>query len=199
MRKIDQPSVTYYDLHANAFDEDTGEVSITELHQLFLKYLKPGARILDLGCGSGRDSLAFMNSGYHVTAMDGSEEMCKIASAKTGLSIEHRLFHQLSEKERFDGIWACASLLHVPMEELPDLFDKIRDALKSGGCFYSSYKYGSFEGIRNDRYFTDMDEDRAGSLLEQIGNFKLLEMTTTSDVRQGRSEEKWLNLLLKKE
>lgn len=104
MRKIDQPSVVYYDFHANAFVEDTGEVSITELHQMFLKYLKPGADILDLGCGSGRDSLAFMNSGYHVAAMDGSCEMCKIASAKNGLSLEHRPFHQRNVNEPFDGV-----------------------------------------------------------------------------------------------
>ena len=108
------------------------------------------------------------------------------------------LFQELDEKEKYDGIWACASILHLKRDELPDVFMKMCRALKRGGVLYVSFKYGDFEGERNGRYFTDMTEETAGELLENVPELKIKERWVTGDVRAGRGTEKWLNMILRK-
>ena len=122
----------------------------------FLAKLHKGAFILDFGCGSGRDTKYFLENGFAVEAMDGSGELCKIAREYTGIEVKHMLFQELQKIEKYDAVWACSSILHLPYAELVAVMKKIVLALKEKGVFYTSFKYGSFEGMRNGRYFIDL-------------------------------------------
>jgi len=191
-------TLQYYNANAKEFVEGTLNADVSGLYAFFQKYVKPGAAILDLGCGSGRDSLYFLSQGYQVCALDGSEELCKIATERLGQPVERKLFQDIDDVDRFDGIWACSSLLHVPYEELPAILDKLHTALKAKGYLYLSAKYGTFSGQRNGRYFTDLDEARLEDLLQKAKGFRIVETHITADVRPGREDEKWLNAILQK-
>lgn len=164
----------------------------------FLSKLETGAYILDFGCGSGRDTKYFLEQGYRVDAIDGSAELCKLASEFTGIEVKHMYFQELSEEVKYDGIWACSSILHLNLSALEDVMKKMTIAVKSNGIIYTSFKYDIFSGERNGRYFTDMTEDTFGKLLQKIPELEIEEQWITSDVRPGRGEEQWLNLILRK-
>ena len=133
-----------------------------------------------------------------VDATDGSLELCKAASEYTGINVKHMLFQELNEKEKYDGIWACASVLHVKKEELPDIIRKMSFATKTNGIIYLSFKYGDFEGERNGRHFTDMTEISMAKLLLDFPELKVEKQWITGDVREGRGDERWLNMILRK-
>lgn len=191
-------SIDYYNKNAKKFTEETLKVEFQEKHHMLLKYLKEGSHILDLGCGSGRDSNAFMARGYRVTSLDGSVEMCKIASKFLGQEVICKGFSELDYVDEFDAVWACASLLHLTSHEVKKTFTRIAKALKQQGYIYVSFKYGKFEGERNGRYFTDLTEESLTTLLEDKKMLTVVEMVITSDVRKGREGEKWLNAIIKK-
>ena len=191
-------TLSYYNTNAKEFTESTVNVDFAETQNKFLSKVGARASILDFGCGSGRDTKYFLEKGYLVDAIDGSEELCKIASEYTGITVQKMFFQDLQEVKKYDAIWACSSILHLPYQELVDVMKKIAEALKDGGLLYTSFKYGEFEGIRNGRYFTDMTEEKLAKLLEDVEDFVLEETWITSDVRKGRGEEKWLNLFLRK-
>lgn len=190
-------TIDYYNQNANVFVKGTVSVDFKETQEKFIRQLA-GKRILDFGCGSGRDTKYFLEEGFDVTAIDGSEEICKSASEYTGIQVKQMLFQELNEKGKYDGIWACASILHLPKLELKPVLYKMIDALDSEGIIYTSFKFGNFEGERNGRYFTYFTLDDFSKFVEEIKNIKIEESWITSDVRPGREEEKWLNLILKK-
>lgn len=193
-------TLDYYNQNAKKFITGTISVDFGIVQNRFLDKLHPGAEILDYGCGSGRDTKYFLNQGYKVTAIDGSQKLCKLASEYTGIQVKHMLFQDLDEKEAYDGIWACSSILHVPANELQDIIKKMANALRAHGIIYTSFKYGTFEGERNGRYFTDMTEETFAKLIQDMDELvEIEEQWITSDVRPGRGEEKWLNLILRKE
>ena len=140
----------------------------------------------------------FLEQGYQVTAIDGSIELCKAASRYTGIPVKHMLFQELNESERYDGIWACSSILHLPLPELEEVFQRMTAALKGHGIIYTSFKYGTYEGERNGRYFTDMTEGKFSDFLQNIKGLEIEEQWVSSDVRPGRGDEKWLNIILRK-
>lgn len=191
-------TLAYYNTNAQTFTESTVNVDFSDTQSKFLNKLDFGASILDFGCGSGRDTKYFLEKGYVVEAIDGSEELCRIASDYAGIKVKNMLFEDLQEVERYDAIWACSSILHLSYVELVDVMKKMVIALKDKGLIYISFKYGTFEGIRNGRYFIDMTEDRLEKLLCDVGGITIEETWVTSDVRPERSEEKWLNLFLRK-
>ncbi len=192
-------TINYYNQNAVRFTVETVQVNFESTQKRFVGKLPAGAAILDFGCGSGRDTKYFLSQGYQVDAVDGSAELCRLAGEYTGVNVKNMLFHELAEVERYDGIWACSSILHLPPEELADVMRKMVIALKYNGIIYASFKYGTFAGERNGRYFTDMTEDAFADFIKQIKNIKIEEQWITSDVRPERSEEKWLNLILRKE
>lgn len=151
-------TLQYYNSKAHEFVNNTVNVNFTDTQNQFLKYLPKNGIILDFGCGSGRDTKYFKDKGYQVDAIDGSEELCKIASEYCGITVNCMLFQELKEKEKYDGIWACSSILHLPKTELVNIFVKMKNALKRNGIIYTSFKYGDFEGMRNGRYFSDFTE-----------------------------------------
>ena len=191
-------TLTYYNQNAQSFITNTVSVDFTATQTRFTTHLPQGATILDFGCGSGRDTKYFLSQGYQVEAIDGSEELCKLASEYTGIPIKRMLFQELDAEEQYDGIWACSSILHLPLEELKPVLEKMAKALKPQGIIYTSFKYGDFAGERNGRYFTDMTETSFAALIQDITAFKTEEQWITSDVRPGRGEEKWLNVILRK-
>jgi len=191
-------TITYYNQNAQSFTAATISVDFTATQTRFTGYLSQGATILDFGCGSGRDTKHFLNQGFRVEAIDGSEELCKLASEYTGIPVKRMLFQELGAVEQYDGIWACSSILHLPAEELKSVLGKMAMAVKPQGIIYISFKYGNFAGERNGRYFTDMTESSFAALMQDIAALTTEEQWITSDVRLGRGEEKWLNVILRK-
>lgn len=191
-------TIKYYNENAGEFVFNTVGANMEYHQKRFCEWLPKGGLILDFGCGSGRDTKYFMSQGYRVEALDGSEELCRMASGFTGIEVQHRYFYELDEEDRYDGIWACSSILHLPIDELKEVFPKMAKALGNQGVVYASFKYGEFEGERNERYFTDLNEERLHRLADEAGVFIVEETWITPDVRSGREEEKWLNIILKK-
>ena len=191
-------TLDYYNQNAQSFAAGTISVDFHETQDRFLKLLDKGSLVLDFGCGSGRDTRYFLEHGMYVEATDGSEELCRIASDYAGIPVKQMLFQELKETEKYDGIWACSSILHLPKQELKVVLMKMADALKEQGIIYTSFKYGDFEGKRNGRYFTDFTEDTFRDFVADITGIQIEEVWITGDVRQGRNEERWLNLIIRK-
>jgi len=191
-------TLDYYDQNAADFIARTIDTDLSALYAPFLALLKPGASILDLGCGSGRDSKYFIEHGYTVEAVDGSCELCKIASKYIGQPVRQLLFQDLDYIGAFDAVWANASLLHVPSHALPDILRKISDALKPNGILFASFKHGNFSGERDGRMFTDLTEQDLIQIAEDASGFEIVYTLVTQDARPGRSDEKWLNAILRR-
>lgn len=188
-------SIAYYDQHARAFADSTLSVDMQPLYQHFLPLLPPGGHIVDAGCGSGRDSHFFMAAGFRVTAFDGSKELAALASHYIGHAVAVCRFEQFQASEPVDGIWACASLLHVPLADLPAVMGHLAVQLRAGGHFYCSFKYGRGTLARDGRTFTQLDEDALYALLSELP-LVAIDVWQTTDLRPGRAEERWLNAVL---
>ena len=189
--------MNYYDLNAQEFFDNTINADMDQHYAKFLSKIPINGKILDAGCGSGRDALNFKKLGFTVVAIDGSKEMCKLASNHIGEEVLHMQFQDINFNNYFDGIWASASLLHVPSDEIEIVLSHLKKSLKENGILYASFKYGNFEGERNGRYFNDLTKTTAIKLFE-ILNFKVIETWITHDVRKNRENEKWVNILVKK-
>lgn len=191
-------TLDYYNENAGDYINSTRNVEFTGMQDRFLGFLKQGGNVLDFGCGSGRDTKYFLEKGFQVDAVDGAIEFVKLASEYTGIQVKQMLFQELDADGIYDGIWACSSILHLPGKELEDVLGKMARALVSHGIVYTSFKYGDWEGERNGRYFTDMTEEKMKRMLDKTDAFLIEDMWVTSDVRPGREEENWLNLILRK-
>ena len=163
-------STEFYNINAKDFYERTVSLDIKNLYEPFLERIEKGAHILDAGCGSGRDTKYFLDQGYKVTAFDASSEMAQLASALTGEPIKTQKFQEMTEEKIYDGIWACASLLHVPLEDLQETMQVMNRSLKQGATFYASFKLGSIERQKDGRHFTDLNEDMLKTIINKIDN-----------------------------
>lgn len=195
---MDKLTARYYDKSANSYFNTTVNADVKELYEHFLKYVPNGAKILDLGCGSGRDTKAFLDLGYEVDAVDGSKELARLASDYTGIHVKCMDFNQLNEHCIYDAVWACASLLHVASHELPYILEHIRVSLKAKGVVYISFKHGDFEGVRDGRYYTDMTHERFAEVLNKSSGFSIIEEWYSDDVRNENSTV-WFNVILRKD
>ena len=191
-------TLQYYERDPEKFVSGTLAADMSDTRARFCNSLPAKAFILDFGCGSGRDAKAFLEAGYRVDATDGSGELCAKASEYTGLCVKKMLFTELDAYDQYDGIWACASILHLPKKELVDVLGKIEAALKKGGVLYTSFKYGEYEGIRAGRYFTDFTEESLNTFWKTATTMQIFDQWITQDVRPGREEEKWINLLARR-
>jgi len=189
-------AVDFYTRESERYFQSTHTVDMEPLRARFLHRVGPEGRLLDAGCGSGRDTKAFLAQGYEVEAFDASPEMADLARVHTGIAIRVSSFLELVDVHRFDGIWACASLLHVKPSQQPEALARLHRALKPGGVLYASYKLGS--GERTDaqgRHFTDADQDRLSQWVRDLQDAQLVDTWITGDARPGHSEQ-WLNALI---
>jgi SAM-dependent methyltransferase len=187
-------SIAYYDRQGGVFFAGSVGADMGEARARFLAHLPSPAQILDGGCGSGRDALAFAQAGHAVTAFDGSAEMVRLARDHTGLPVARMTFDQVKWTDRFDGIWTCASLLHVPRAELPAILGKLARALKPGGAWMASFKRGTTERQVEDRSFTDMTEPMLADALTEQG-LVVAELWSEADVRPGKAEDYWTSAI----
>uniref|UniRef100_Q01TQ4 Methyltransferase type 11 n=1 Tax=Solibacter usitatus (strain Ellin6076) TaxID=234267 RepID=Q01TQ4_SOLUE len=197
--KYSASTAAYYDAHAAEFCESTVSVDMRMLYGPFLTEIPAGGRILDAGCGSGRDSLAFARMGYQVVAIDASSEMVNATRRLTGLEARQLPFDALEFDNEFDGIWACASLLHIARQDLDAVLARLTKALRPGGVFYLSFKYGDAERIESGRFFNDMNETLLEAVLANHSQLKVVRVWTTEDVRnERRGGQRWLNTIVRR-
>ena len=192
-------SVGFYDENAEHFFRRSVDADMAEGWTAFSALVKPGGRVLDAGCGSGRDTLALAKRGFRVTPIEASHNLAALAAAHTGLPVQVMTFEEVAWRDVFDGVWACASLLHVPRAELPAVMRRLRDALAPGGVWWMSFKYGTLDRQVGGRLFTDLDEAGAQALLAEVGGLSTLSMDVTPDVRADRPGERWLTLVCRRD
>lgn len=190
-------SAEYYNQNADEYFKKTVDLDLQVYLDYFLEFIPEDSDILDLGCGSGRDSAYFLSLGYNVTALDSSKEMCNLASVHSGENVLHMTFAEMDFEDVFDGIWANASLLHVPYEEMPEILSKIVRSLKKGGLLYMTLRYGEFEGIKDERYYTDYRTRKIKDLISSCEGLDLIEVKKYEDVRPDK-DVLWLHVLARK-
>ena len=199
--------ISHYRDHATAYANATRDVDMTPVRARFQAHVAPGARVLDAGGGSGRDALAFQRAGHRVAAFDASPELARLASEHTGLHVCVADFLSLSETTplgvphgtRFDGIWACASLLHVAEADQAQAWGRLWAWLAPGGVVYASYKLGEDERVDElGRPFTDATEGRLSTWIGQLDGVGQIQTWATEDRRQD-SSERWMNALVFKQ
>jgi len=191
-------SIQFYEDNAEDFFRRSVDADMARGYADFTALVTPGGRILDAGCGSGRDTVALAKLGFRVTSIEASANLAALAAAHTGLPVEVMTFDQIAWRETFDGVWACASLLHVPRADLPAAVRRLRDALLPGGILWMSFKYGAQERQANGRHFTDLDEAGAHPLTAEVGDLALISLTVTDDARPDRPGERWLSVLCRR-
>jgi len=190
-------TIDYYDNNAESFFQSTVNVDMSPLHAKFLANLKEGGTILDAGCGSGRDAKAFKDLGYRVEAFDASSQLATLAAQHLDQDVPVKTFLDVCEVAVYDGIWACASLLHLPLAEVPTALSKLWTSLKPDGVFYVSFKLGDGERAHGDRHFTDVTEDQLARWMGEQHGLSQTEIWLTADRRPGRDEQ-WVNGLFRK-
>lgn len=191
----DNTTVEFYNRNAAQFVETTRNVAMKPLYKSFLQCLQPGAKILDAGCGSGRDTAAFLKRGYQVSAFDASEKMCELASQYTGIHVQKLRLEDFHHQECYNGIWACASLLHLPVESQHKVVDEFLKALSPNGVLYASWKYGSETYSQDGRFFCDMTPVTLREFFEKHPDINILKLWETPDFQKRKN---WVNILVQK-
>ncbi|GAB2680701.1 NUDIX domain-containing protein [Aliiglaciecola aliphaticivorans] len=188
----------FYQKKYDAYAQETINIEIGELYSTFLNYLPKKAHILDLGCGSGRDSRYFLDNGYSITALDGSAKLAGLAEELIQQPVSVVLYQDMLFEENFDGVWACASLLHCAKSQIISVILKIQKALKNNGVLYASFKYGENESSDElGRFFNNYTSKSLTSLLESVGGFEVVECwEETKPLRS--STQTWVNVIARK-
>ncbi|MEM5549529.1 class I SAM-dependent methyltransferase [Pseudoalteromonas neustonica] len=192
-------SIDYYNQHSKDFIASSLNVDMSALYAEFTPLLPKHALILDAGCGTGRDTKYFIEQGFNVTAIDASKELVEFATNHIAQPVIHKTFMQIDDTNIYDGIWCCASLLHVPKSELSTVFTKLATALKANGILYVSFKYGDTERVHNGREFTDLTEHGLQHIISAQPSLCISKHWITGDQRTERGHEQWLNAIIRKE
>ena len=188
-------TLKYYEDNASSFIQNTLNKEMSIQYKSFEKYLKNKSHILDAGCGSGRDSLYFKNKDYQVTSFDASKQMCDFAKELIKQEVMELRFEEMCFNNKFDAIWASASLLHVPKAQISEVLQKFAMALKPKGVLYTSFKLGDQEIIKEDRFFNSYTKEGFTKLIDN-NPFTIEEMYILEDARPDKKDEFWLNVLL---
>ncbi|MEP0871145.1 class I SAM-dependent methyltransferase [Trichocoleus desertorum AS-A10] len=192
-------TIEYYNKNALSYYEQTVNIDMSDIYEPFLELIPKGGHILDAGCGSGRDTKEFLCRGYKVTAIDASEAMVKLSSQLTGQKTLHMRFQELAFDKQFDGIWACASLLHIPRDKINGLIQHFSETLNQKGIWYLSFKLGDGEHFINNRFFSFYSEELIAIILSQYSHLKIQKIWQTSNSQTDNFPQKWLNVLLAKQ
>lgn len=188
-------TIDYYNRNAERFFLESLDIDMSEIYKMFLELIPSGGKILDAGCGSGRDSLYFIQNGFEVVAFDASFKLAEMASKLIGQEVLNLRFQELNRFEEFDGIWACASLLHISRAEMDDVLRRLIAALKIEGTLYVLFKYGDKEIVDNGRFFNYYNEDSFSELLSKHPAVEVIKCRVDDDTRPGKENQKWLNVL----
>ena len=188
-------TLSWYRENAIQYAEETRNSLVLDALWEFLSRMKEGGTILDYGSGSGRDSAYFINKGFSVDSLDGSAEMKAQAERLFGIKVKLASFLSLEEKDKYDGIWAQASILHLEEHDLRVALTLIERALKRDGVFYSSFRKGEEDGYENGRWYTNMTERRFLSFLP--ASLYMEKIWESQDVRPGVSRT-WLSIICRK-
>lgn len=199
MKDYIKDTLNYYDNNIDSYKklwlDDFSSNYNFEIPDIFLSYLNKNSKILDIGCGTGRDSKYFKELGHIVKSIDGSLEMCKIASNLLNEEVEQLNFLDINYNNEFDGVFACASLLHLSNEDLLIVLNKISNALKENGILYTCFKYGESTRLDNGRFYNDMNEEKFLNLINNINNLKILKTWVTE---QYKTDTKFINYIIRK-
>lgn len=199
MASSDRQTLQFYAHEAAAYAARSETNGTSRSLDGFLHLLPAGGSVLDLGCGTGRDTLALIEAGFDVTAVDGSPEMAREASRRTGQAVRVMLFEDIDFETKFDGIWACASLLHVPRQGLPRVLAGVHRALKAGGKLYASFKSGGTEGRDSlGRYYNYLNAEELEPLFRGAGGWDRLELRTGRGKGYDGTETGWVEVLARK-
>ena len=192
-------TLEYYNKNAKIYCEQTLEGNMQENYDKFLKHLPTSAYILDFGCGSGRDSKYFIENGYKVKAIDGSIEICKLASKYINQEVTCMNFKELEDINTYDGIWACSSILHIEKEKLPNILNKMINALKVNGIIYTSFKIGEGFEIKEGKYYNYLTKNEMIKILQDLNrNVKLIDyFETLPSTKRIAKNTIWGNFIIK--
>lgn len=188
----------FYNTHAHIYYDNTVELDMSEMLEEFISFIPENCPVLDLGCGSGRDSLYLIEKGFDVTAMDGAKELCELAKIHIGQDVLCMRYEDMEFDGVFDGIWACASLVHIPKSEMDALLLKISQGLRCGGMIYISLKYGDFSGIKEGLYYSEYRTKDIKNLIYNHKDLELIQIYKSQDIREDRKEEQWINIFARK-
>ncbi|PTR09946.1 ubiquinone/menaquinone biosynthesis C-methylase UbiE [Nitrosospira sp. Nsp5] len=197
-KKLLDPSsstITFYETHADEYFRRTVSLDLSHLHNRFLSLVDPGGSILDAGCGSGRDLRVFLNRGYQVTGIDASNALARLAQSYSGASCIPMRLEDLSFDQRFDAVWACASLLHFPKFMLLQILRRLYRAIVPGGVLYASVQSGYGESFASDgRFYAYYQLTEFVSLIEESG-FIINDAWNSEDSLPNRPPIQWINVL----
>lgn len=183
----------YYKENANEFIQNTLDIDMSDFYAQFEAYLVPGAKVLDIGCGAGRDLKHFKESSYDASGIEPCVELANFAQNYSNCEVLKTGINDFKTTDKFDGIWACASLLHLTDDELVKAFSNIKKLMQKNATFYCSFKLGDFKGQRGGRYYNDQTLESISRLI--ASELVIVKSWITEDVRVGHTE-KWLNLII---
>lgn len=189
-------TIQFYDKNAKDYFKRNSDIDLNFSREKFLKYLLPVGKILDAGCGFGRDGKKFLEMGFKLTAFDASIEMVKLATEYMNHPVLHLSFEEMDFNAEFDGIWCSAALLHVPSNELLAILKKFTKALKPNGILFISFKYGSFEGEMQGRFFLNLTTQSLKNYINQIPELSILESWLEFS---KKTTQRWIQCLCRKD
>ena len=190
-------TINYYDKNASDYFSKTSQVNLVALYKEFLKYVPAGGLIMDLGCGSGRDVKWFRDHGYDAHGLDASEQLIKIAQDKLNIPVEVGNIENWVADKTFDGIWCCASLMHLDDNSIDRFLSNLRYNLRKGGVLFISVKEGIESGISEDgRFFRDFDEELLRTVLRHYKSLRIEKVWYTED-KLHRNSFRWLNAIIR--
>lgn len=189
---------TFYLKNAELYSKETIKNKVNHVRDRFITLLPDGAHILDLGCGSGRDSKEFKDIGFAITPLEASKELADLASKYIGEPVLNIRYQELKDKDKYDGIWACASLLHCPKSQIEYVMHNCINALKEGGVFYFSFKHGLGERLdERDRFFNDYTLESLNTLIASLNEVDVIDIWQETTPLRGQ-EQVWVNGLIRK-
>ncbi|MFT4570687.1 MAG: SAM-dependent methyltransferase [Hyphomicrobiaceae bacterium] len=200
LNQLSARTIAHYDNTAESFWRGTKDHDVTQNRRALLRHIEaePPFQILDLGCGPGRDLIAFREAGHEPTGLDAAENFCAMARKNSGCPVLHQNMLTLDlPPERFDGIFANAVLFHIPTQELPRVLGDLHGALMPGGVLFASNPRGdNQEGWNGDRYGAYHDYETWTRLVGAAG-FEELEHYYRPPGKP-RDEQPWLATVYRK-
>lgn len=200
LNHIETKTLSHYGENAESFWQGTKDHDVTQNYRALLGAL-PNDRpldILDFGCGPGRDVKYFSDLGHRAVGLDGCGSFCDMARRYSGCEILHQHFLDLSlPNGAYDGIFANASLFHVPSQELPRVLRELHAALKPGGVLFLSNPRGNAEGWNGQRFGHYMEYDDTARYLQDAG-FEVLDHYYRP-AGKARDQQPWLAVVAQRQ